>query len=85
MGSGIALDHAAIMSTVLEGILYGVFSFTCSIRWPLSRFAGFSLLMFIGTIWVLTRPQDRRASSPTMILIAVILLVLSTAVSLLVK
>lgn len=25
MGSGITLDNAAIMSTVLEGILYGVF------------------------------------------------------------
>lgn len=47
----------------------------------LSRFeVGFSLLMFIGTIWVLTR-EDRRHYNWTMIAVAVILLVLSTVVS----
>ncbi|KAI9461350.1 hypothetical protein HD554DRAFT_2292026 [Boletus coccyginus] len=55
MGSGIAMDDAAIMSTTLEGILYG-----------------FSLLLFIATIWTLT--YDR-----AMISVAVVLLVLSTA------
>ncbi|KAI9461386.1 hypothetical protein HD554DRAFT_1522177 [Boletus coccyginus] len=62
MSAGIALDDAAIMSTSLEGILYG-----------------FSLLMFIGTVWVLsTRAEGRHAPDWKMISIAVVLLVLST-------
>ncbi|KAI9569055.1 hypothetical protein HD554DRAFT_2322039 [Boletus coccyginus] len=40
---------------------------------------GFSVLMFIGTMWVLTRKKDRSASNRTMISIAVVFLVLSTA------
>ncbi|KAI9461380.1 hypothetical protein HD554DRAFT_2028332 [Boletus coccyginus] len=63
MGSGIALDDAAIMSTALESILYG-----------------FSLLMFFGTIWVLSTPvEGRHTPDWKMISVAVALLVLSTA------
>ncbi|KAI9455616.1 hypothetical protein HD554DRAFT_2240122 [Boletus coccyginus] len=40
---------------------------------------GFSVLMFIGTMWVLTREKGRTASNRMMISVAVILLVLSTA------
>ncbi|KAG2141104.1 hypothetical protein DEU56DRAFT_283853 [Suillus clintonianus] len=60
---GIPLDSAAIMSTVLEGMLYG-----------------FSVLMFIGTMWALTYKHHMRdrVNRPITV-VAVLLLVLSTA------
>jgi len=49
---------------------------------PLSRFhVGFSLLLFIATIWALTYEQGRHASNRPMISVAIVLLVLSTFVS----
>ncbi|KAG2751868.1 hypothetical protein P692DRAFT_20799754 [Suillus brevipes Sb2] len=59
---GIPLDSAAIMSTVLEGILYG-----------------FSVLMFIGTIWALTYKHHMRDVNRPITAVAVLLLALSTA------
>ncbi|KAG1726152.1 hypothetical protein EDB19DRAFT_1945314 [Suillus lakei] len=59
---GMPLDNAAIMSTVLEGILYG-----------------FSVLMFIGTIWALTYRRNMRDVNRPITVVAVLLLVLSTA------
>ncbi|KAG2335436.1 hypothetical protein BDR05DRAFT_970821 [Suillus weaverae] len=59
---GIPLDSAAIMSTVLEGMLYG-----------------FSVLMFIGTIWALTYKCHMRDVNRPITVVAVLLLVLSTA------
>ncbi|KAG1742638.1 uncharacterized protein EDB91DRAFT_1051674 [Suillus paluster] len=59
---GIPLDTAAIMSTVLEGILYG-----------------FSVLMFMGTIWSLTYKHRMRDVNRPVTVVAVLLLVLSTA------
>jgi len=76
------LDEAAIVSTALEGILYGVyFAQVGSCRPPSKRDVGFSLLMFIGTIWVLTREERHHASTRMMISVAVVFLVLSTTVS----
>ncbi|KAG2141105.1 hypothetical protein DEU56DRAFT_283900 [Suillus clintonianus] len=59
---GIPLDSAAIMSTVLEGMLYG-----------------FSVLMFIGTIWTLTYKRHIRDVNRPITAVTVLLLVLSTA------
>ncbi|KAG2040549.1 hypothetical protein BDR03DRAFT_980137 [Suillus americanus] len=65
MGSqGIPLDAGALMSTVLEGILYG-----------------FSTLLFIGTIWSLTYRRQRQDINFPILVVAVLLLILSTAVS----
>ncbi|KAG2116179.1 hypothetical protein DEU56DRAFT_748403 [Suillus clintonianus] len=59
---GISQDSAAIMSTVLEGMLYG-----------------FSVLMFIGTMWALTYKRHIRDANRPITAVAVLLLVLSTA------
>lgn len=60
--SNIPLDTAAIVSTVLEGILYG-----------------FSLLMFIGTLWALFHRNISRAANIRMATVACSLLLFSTA------
>lgn len=63
MGSpGIPLDAGALMSTVLEGILYG-----------------FSILLFIGTIWSLTHKRHMQDINLPILIVAVLLLILSTA------
>ncbi|KAG1805524.1 uncharacterized protein BJ212DRAFT_1391296 [Suillus subaureus] len=59
---GIPLDSAAIMSIVLESILYG-----------------FSVLMFIGTIWALTYKRHMRDVNRPITAVAVLLFALSTA------
>ncbi|KAG2140169.1 hypothetical protein DEU56DRAFT_911872 [Suillus clintonianus] len=59
--TGIPLDTAAIMSTVLEGILYG-----------------FSVLMFIGTIWTFTYKKRLRDVNRPIAVVAALLFVLST-------
>lgn len=61
MALDVPLDTAAIVSTVLEGILYG-----------------FSLLMFGGTIWALVFGRTRTEMNKPMLLVALLLLVLST-------
>ncbi|KAG2137585.1 uncharacterized protein EDB93DRAFT_1231198 [Suillus bovinus] len=61
--TGIPLDTATIISTSLEGILYG------DIR--------FSVLMFMGTMWASTR-YKRDANRP-IALAAILLLIFSTA------
>lgn len=58
----ISLDAAALMSTALEGILYG-----------------FSVLMFIGTMWALTHKRSVRDINRPVAAAAVLLLILSTA------
>ncbi|KAG1829016.1 hypothetical protein DFJ58DRAFT_294284 [Suillus subalutaceus] len=60
--TGLPLDSANIMSTVLEGILYG-----------------FSVLMFIGTIWTFTYKQRIRDINRPIAVVAILLFVLSTA------
>ncbi|KAG1886846.1 uncharacterized protein F5891DRAFT_148721 [Suillus fuscotomentosus] len=59
--TGMPLDAAAIMSTVLEGILYG-----------------FSVLMFIGTIWIFTYKKRTRDVNRPIAAVAVFLFLLST-------
>ncbi|EIW76072.1 hypothetical protein CONPUDRAFT_169260 [Coniophora puteana RWD-64-598 SS2] len=59
--NGIPLDTAAIVSTVLEGILYG-----------------FSVFMFIGTIWSLTTGRKSSEFNSRMITVACLLLIIST-------
>ncbi|KAG1738233.1 hypothetical protein EDB19DRAFT_1829210 [Suillus lakei] len=60
--TGVPLDEAAILSTVLEGILYG-----------------FSVLMFIGTIWALIYKRGSRNINRPITVVAILLLMLSTA------
>ncbi|KAG2067019.1 hypothetical protein BDR04DRAFT_1105898, partial [Suillus decipiens] len=59
---GIPLDTAAIMSLVLEGILYG-----------------FSVLMFLGTIWTIAYKRCIRDINRPTVAVATLLLLLSTA------
>ncbi|KAG1740177.1 uncharacterized protein EDB91DRAFT_1133483 [Suillus paluster] len=61
-GIGITLDTAAVISTVMEGILYG-----------------FSVLMFMGTIWTLTHKRRMKDVNRPIVVVAILLLVLSTA------
>ncbi|KIP01634.1 hypothetical protein PHLGIDRAFT_112895 [Phlebiopsis gigantea 11061_1 CR5-6] len=56
------LSEAAILSTVLEGILYG-----------------FSVLMFIFTMWIMSQNRRRRSLNKGMLSAACALLILSTA------
>lgn len=58
---GIPLDTAAIMSSVLEGILYG-----------------FSVLMFVGAIWMMTYERRLRDINRPAVAIATLLFLLST-------
>lgn len=60
--SGIPLDAGTLMSTVLEGILYG-----------------FSILLFIGTIWSLTYKQRIRDINRPIAVVVILLCMLSTA------
>ncbi|KAG2144649.1 uncharacterized protein EDB93DRAFT_526896 [Suillus bovinus] len=60
--SGIPLDTAAIMSLVLEGILYG-----------------FSVLMFVGTIWIIAYKRREREVNRIAVAVATLLFLLSTA------
>lgn len=59
---GISPDSAAILSALLEGILYG-----------------FSVLMFIGTIWTLTYKYRMQDVNRPITAVAILLLMLSTA------
>lgn len=61
MAIGPSLDTAAIISTTIEGVLYG-----------------FSLLMFILTVWVLFRNKRFREVNKTMFGVAILLLIFST-------
>ncbi|KAG1854618.1 hypothetical protein F4604DRAFT_1802247 [Suillus subluteus] len=60
--SGIPLDAANLMSTLLEGILYG-----------------FSVLMFIGTMWIFTYKRRTRNTIRPTIAVAALLFILSTS------
>ncbi|KAG1865984.1 hypothetical protein F4604DRAFT_983683 [Suillus subluteus] len=60
--SSFSLDTASLISTVLEGILYG-----------------FSVLMFIGTMWAMTYKRSMRDVNRPVAAAAVLLSVLSTA------
>ncbi|KAG2132950.1 hypothetical protein DEU56DRAFT_421937 [Suillus clintonianus] len=60
--TGITIDEATLISTVLEGILYG-----------------FSVLMFMGTIWALAHKHGPRDINRPMTVVAILLLILSTA------
>ncbi|KAG1725529.1 hypothetical protein EDB19DRAFT_264139 [Suillus lakei] len=60
--SGISLDAGTLMSTVLEGILYG-----------------FSILLFMGTIWSLTYKQRIQDVNRPIAVVAILLWMLSTA------
>ncbi|KAJ8593698.1 hypothetical protein M405DRAFT_731004 [Rhizopogon salebrosus TDB-379] len=66
MGSGIPQDTAAVMSVALEGMLYGDSS-------------GFSVLLFIGTIWALINKRHIQDVHLPTALVAVLLFLLSTA------
>ncbi|KAG2051774.1 hypothetical protein BDR06DRAFT_997954 [Suillus hirtellus] len=60
--NGIPLDAGALMSAMLEGILYG-----------------FSVLVFMGTMWSLTYKRHVRDINRPIVIVAILLLLLSTA------
>lgn len=62
MASDIPLDAGTLMSTVLEGILYG-----------------FSILLFVGTIWSLTYKQHKKDINRPIVMVVILLWMLSTA------
>ncbi|KAG1764563.1 hypothetical protein EDD22DRAFT_883336 [Suillus occidentalis] len=62
MASDIPLDAGTLMSTVLEGILYG-----------------FSILLFMGTIWSLTYKQHKKDINRPIVMVVILLWMLSTA------
>jgi hypothetical protein len=82
MANGIPQDEAAAISIGLEGILYGEYR-NGFIRPILTNvgFSGFSLLMFIGTMWALTYKQPLRNINRPIVFVVILLLILSTAVS----
>ncbi|KAG1744858.1 hypothetical protein EDB19DRAFT_1960659 [Suillus lakei] len=59
--SGIPPDTGALMSAVLEGVLYG-----------------FSVLMFVGTIWALTYKRHMQDINRPIAVVAILLLLVST-------
>lgn len=59
--SGIPSDTGALMSAVLEGVLYG-----------------FSVLMFMGTIWALTYKRSLQDINRPIAVVAILLLLVST-------
>ncbi|KAJ7909232.1 hypothetical protein B0H13DRAFT_2661533 [Mycena leptocephala] len=61
MAQTFPLDEAGVISTSLEGILYG-----------------FSVLMFIGTVWTLLSGRSRAQMNFRMVVVAFLLLTLST-------
>lgn len=62
MAGDIPMDTGALVTAVLEGILYG-----------------FSLLMFMGTMWSLTYKQHVQDINRPIAVVAILLLLLSTA------
>ncbi|KAJ6598008.1 hypothetical protein B0H10DRAFT_735018 [Mycena sp. CBHHK59/15] len=61
MAQSLPLDKAGIISTALEGVLYG-----------------FSVLMFITTLWILLRGRKYAQVNRTMVVVSCLLLTLST-------
>ena len=80
----LSLSEAAIYSTSFEGILYGELpSFPSRREYVLKKVdcAGFSVLMYIFTMWILLQNRKRRRLNHGMLYAATALLILSTAVS----
>ena len=76
------LSEAAILSTVVEGILYGAWlAASCPACGTHNVYTGFSVLMFIFTMWIMLQNRRRRNLNKGMLGAACALLVLSTAVS----
>lgn len=78
----LSLSEAAIYSTSVEAILYGESPSVSSEEDGLSRVdcTGFSVLMYIFTMWILLQNRKRRRLNHGMLYAATALLVLSTAV-----
>ena len=84
MVSGIPDDEAAAISITLEGFYMG----SITVKWvhPISKCSpvassGFSLLMFIGTIWALTNKRSLHDVNRPITVVVILLFLLSTAVS----
>ena len=82
----IPLDKAGIISTVLEGVLYGELA-ERTIHSPESQLTyiqtsrlGFSLLMFAITLWVLFYHRSTKDINRPMVVVAILLFTFSTMV-----
>lgn len=84
--SGIGLDFATILSSSIECILYGdsldhlLFLLVRLTTYPGA--IGISLVMFGGTVWALTHGRPKDEINWSMVLVAFVLTILSTIVSL---
>jgi len=80
--SGIPLDKAALLSVLLEALLYGKTLKTNREEKDIERRSeqGFSLLMFGGTIWTLLSQRSTRPVNRKMFIVACLLLLISTVV-----
>jgi len=77
--TGMSKDAAVMISLALEGILYGEYHNRLPCPMPgVDPSLGFSIFMFLGTIHALS--YNRRINRPSLV-VAVLLLILSTAVS----
>lgn len=76
------LSEADIISTSIQGMLYGEHACQTRLRVSLKGFTGLSVLMFILTFWILIRNRKKRGLNYYMFSAAVLLLLLATAVSL---
>jgi hypothetical protein len=84
-GSGFSLDTVAIMSLVLTSILYGKYNNRVCLfhahQTSTLQCSGFSVLMFIGTIWTFTYIQRIRDVNRPIAAVATLMFLLSTVVS----
>ncbi|KAG9318074.1 hypothetical protein JVU11DRAFT_139 [Chiua virens] len=79
------LDFAALLSISIEGVLYGESSIACGFSVILTvdlGAIGISLMLFCGTMWTLTHGRSEDDINWSMVLVAVILTISSTVVSL---
>jgi hypothetical protein len=79
----LSLTDAAIISTALEAILYGQLDYGLVAVMTLIEsiaHAGFSILMFIFTMWIVLQNRRRRRLNRGMLGAGCALLILSTAV-----
>lgn len=77
----LTLSEAGILSTFLEAILYGEHPSTLMLRFS-DIVTGFSVLMFIFTMWIVLSNRRRRRLNYAMLSAAWAIFVLSTAVRL---
>jgi hypothetical protein len=84
-GFGFPLDTVAIMSLMLTSILYGTYNSRVCLsqahQTSTLRYSGFSVLMFMGTIWTFSYIQRIQDVNRPIAAVATLMFLLSTVVS----